>query len=113
MFPKAKILIVDDEPRMCDSLKVLLNGRGYEIQTCNSGCEAKECLSKSAFDLVLLDIVMPDIDGHQILDQIDNQQNQAPLVILMTGYASVESALEALKRGAYDYLQKPLKMTNC
>lgn len=101
-----KVLIVDDEPRMCDSLKVLLNSQGYETQTGHSGQEAIECLSRDHFDLVLLDIVMPDMTGHQLMDYI-NSQDQETLVILMTGHASVDSAVESLRKGAYDYLRKP------
>ncbi|MBW1743078.1 MAG: response regulator [Deltaproteobacteria bacterium] len=101
-----KVLIVDDEPRMCDSLEVLLSDQGYETKTGNSGKEAVECLSKDSFDLVLLDIVMPDMTGHQIMDFI-NSQNKETLVILMTGHASVDSAVESLRKGAYDYLTKP------
>jgi PAS domain S-box-containing protein len=101
-----KVLIVDDEPRMCDSLKVLLSSQGYETQTGHSGKEAMECLSKDRFDLVLLDIVMPDMTGHQLMDYI-NSQDQETVVILMTGHASVDSAVESLRKGAYDYLRKP------
>jgi len=101
-----KVLIIDDEPRMCDSLDVLLSSQGYETQTGYSGKEAIECLAKDSFDLVLLDIVMPDMTGHQIMDYI-NSQDQETLVIIMTGHASVESAVESLRKGAYDYLRKP------
>jgi PAS domain S-box-containing protein len=101
-----KVLIVDDEPRMCDSLKVLLSSQGYETQTGYSGKEAMECLSRDNFDLVLLDIVMPDMTGHQLMDYI-NRQDRETVVILMTGHASVDSAVESLRRGAYDYLRKP------
>ncbi len=101
-----KILIIDDEPRMCDSLGVLLGSHGYETQTSYNGKEAIECLARDRFDLVLLDIVMPDMSGHQIMDHI-NSQNLETLVIVMTGHASVDSAVESLRRGAYDYLRKP------
>ena len=101
-----KILIIDDEPRMCDSLGVLLSSHGYETQTSYNGKEAIECLARDRFDLVLLDIVMPDMSGHQIMDYI-NSQSLETLVIVMTGHASVDSAVESLRRGAYDYLRKP------
>ena len=101
-----KVLIVDDEARMCDSLKVLLSKQGYDAQTAYSGKEAIEHLAKDSFDLVLLDIVMPDMSGHQIMDYI-NSQNQETLVVVMTGHASLDSAIESLRRGAYDYLRKP------
>lgn len=103
-----KILIVDDQPRMCDSLEVLLGGEGYEIYTCNSGKEAIEYLAKNGFDLVLLDIVMPEIGGHRVMHYI-NSHDPETLVILMTGHASLGSAITALRGGAYDYLRKPVE----
>ena len=103
----ATILIVDDEPLVCDSLKGLLGGQDYEIHTANSGKEAIEYLSKVAFDLVLLDIVMPGIDGFEVMDLIARESPDT-LVIIITGYTSTESAVEALRRGAYYYISKPV-----
>ncbi len=103
-----KILIVDDERRMCDSLKTLLSGQGYEIHTGNSGKEAIDYIAKNRFDLVLLDIVMPEIDGHRVMEYINSEAIET-LVILMTGHASIQSAIEALRSGAYDYLRKPFE----
>jgi len=107
-YDPRKILIVDDEPRMCDSLKALLSSEGYEIHTYNSGKEAIKHLGKNRVDLVLLDIVMPEIDGHRVMDYINSQDTET-LVIFITGYASVESAIEALRGRAYDYLRKPFE----
>ena len=103
-----KILIVDDEPRMCDSLDTLLSGAGYETRTGTSGKEAVECLAKNCVDLVLLDIVMPDMDGRQVMHYINSQALETP-VIFMTGHASIESAVDALRIGAHDYLRKPFE----
>jgi PAS domain S-box-containing protein len=103
-----KILIVDDEPRMCDSLDILLSGAGYETQTGSSGKDAVAYLAKNRVDLVLLDIIMPDMDGHQVMHYI-NSQDLETLVIVMTGHASIESAVEALRIGAHDYLRKPFE----
>ena len=103
-----KILIVDDEPRMCDSLKDLLSGEGYEIYTSNSVKEATKYLSENRVDLVLLDMVMPEMDGRHVMDYI-NSQGIETLIIVMTGHACMESAIEALRRGAYDYLRKPFE----
>jgi two-component system cell cycle sensor histidine kinase/response regulator CckA len=103
-----KVLIVDDEQRMVDSLKELLSNQGWEIHTTLNGHEAIESLNKTAFDIVLLDIVMPDIDGYQIMDLI-TPKNRDILVIIMTGHASIETAIEALRRGAYDYIRKPFE----
>lgn len=106
MLKNAHILIVDDEPRMCDSLKALLNGPGSEILTVNSGSEALSYLKRFVFDVVLLDVVLPDINGYEIMNVIKNQCSDT-LVIIMTGQASVDSAVKSLKNGAYDYIRKP------
>jgi len=101
-----KILIVDDEARMRDSLKILLSNEGYNIQTGCNGKEAIECLNKDSYDIVLLDMIMPGMNGHQVMDFIKSHYPDT-LVIIMTGHASVESAVECLKMGAHDYLRKP------
>jgi two-component system cell cycle sensor histidine kinase/response regulator CckA len=103
-----EILIVDDEPRMCDSLKVLLSNEGYSTQTAGSGQEAIEHLAKGTVDLALLDIVMPDMNGLQIMDYIKTN-NLDTLVIVITGHASMDSAIESLRKGAHDYLRKPFE----
>ena len=102
----SKILIVDDEPHACESLKVFLSNQGYETQTCYNGKEAIELLARASFDLVLLDIMMPDISGFHVMDYI-NSQKPKPLVIVITGHATVASAVESLRKGACDYLTKP------
>jgi PAS domain S-box-containing protein len=102
------ILIADDEPRMCESLKDLLSTHGYEIKTCCNGHDALECLTEDRFDLVLLDIGMEEMDGSQVLERMPQQLIDIP-VIIMTGHASTASAVEALRKGAYDYLRKPFE----
>jgi signal transduction histidine kinase len=102
-----KILIVDDEPRLCSSLKALLSHQGYEAHTSTGGKQAMESLAGNGFDLVLLDIVMPDVDGYQVMDYIDRRSLETP-VIFITGHACVDSAVAALRGGACDYLRKPL-----
>jgi len=108
MTNKSKILIVDDEIRMLDSLKELLSGQDCEIHTRNSGAEAIDCLILGNFDVVLLDIVMPGIDGFMVMDHIKSQ-NPNTSVILMTGHSTVDSAIAALRKGAYDYIKKPFE----
>ena len=103
-----KILIVDDEPRMCDSLKQLLSNQGYEISTANSGREALGYLSRNNIDLALFDIVMPDMGGLKLIDYVKIMNPEVPVVII-TGHASVDSAIEALRKGAYDYIRKPFE----
>ena len=84
------------------------DNQGYEIHTANSGQEARDALATLRFDLALLDIVMPDMDGHQLMDHI-SLRNPDTMVIAITGHASLESAVSALRRGAYDYLRKPFE----
>ena len=108
MNKKSKILIVDDEPRMCTSLKTLLCAQGYEIQTCCSGNEALNCLNGDEFDLVILDVFMEGMDGFQVIEKIIQQKIDTP-VIIMTGNASTESAVKALRMGASNYLKKPFE----
>ncbi len=103
-----KILIVDDEPRMCESLRMLFGRKGYEVCTAGSGAEARAILQDRQFDVALLDMVMPDTNGHQLMDLI-NQKSQDTDVIIITGNASLEFAIGALKRGAYDYVRKPFE----
>ncbi|MBW1901260.1 MAG: response regulator, partial [Deltaproteobacteria bacterium] len=108
MSSTPKILIVDDEPLMCDSLMELLSLQGYEAFAASSGKGAKEILSEHKFDLALLDMNLPDTNGHQLMDYICSL-NPLTLVIIITGHATMDSAIGALKRGAYDYVQKPFE----
>ncbi len=103
-----KILIVDDEPRMCESLKYLLSTQDYEIFTALSGQEATGHLTRHVFDIALLDIQLPDMDGHQLMDHINSRASETS-VIVITGNANLDSAVAALRRGAYDYLRKPFE----
>ena len=104
MMPR--ILLVDDEPRLLSSLYELLRGRGYHLVTATCGSEAVAQLSKVRFDLVLLDLRLPDMSGHEIMDFI-NEKGIGADVIVMSGEVGIESAIGALRRGAYDYLRKP------
>jgi PAS domain S-box-containing protein len=103
-----KILIVDDEPQICDSLNILLSRQGYDITTVQSGKKALEILEDNQFDLLLLDMVIPDLNGFEIMDHINSHWYDL-LIIVITGNASIESAVKALKKGAYDYLRKPFE----
>ncbi len=108
MSATPRILIVDDEPRMCESLRSLLLGEHFEVVTVTSGRQALDQLSEGRFDIVLLDIVMPDMDGHEVMDHID-ARNSGMIVIVMTGNVTLDSAVRALRKGAYDFLRKPFE----
>jgi diguanylate cyclase (GGDEF)-like protein/PAS domain S-box-containing protein len=101
-----RLLLVDDEPRLLSSLHALLQDRGYELVTAATGSEALAHLSHLQFDLVLLDLRLPDIGGHEIMDFI-NARGIGADVIVMSGEVGIDAAIGALKRGAYDYLRKP------
>jgi DNA-binding response OmpR family regulator len=101
-----RILVIDDEKRMCDSIKVLLSNLGYVVDTAENGRTGIEKLQSKQFSLVITDLMMPELDGFAVMKYIrENCPNT--LVIVITGYASVESAVRAIRSGAYDYILKP------
>ena len=103
---RAKVLLVDDEPRLLSSLVELLKGRNFELTMAANGSEAIQHLSNGTFDLVILDLRLPDISGHDIMDFMNTQASGAN-VIVTSGDREIEAAIGALKRGAYGYLRKP------
>jgi PAS domain S-box-containing protein len=107
MSSRARVLIVDDEPSFCMVIKSLLRGEDYELFTVGCGQEALGIIDTSpAFDVVLLDLNLPDMNGFKVMGYLSKHAPET-LVVIMTGYASLESATEALRCGAYDYLTKP------
>ena len=107
LLDKPKILVIDDEPRMLDILKQALSNLGFGVTTAEDGSRGIAYFSEQTFDLVLLDIWMSEMDGIEVMRRIKAQRPDA-MVIVMTGYASIESAVQAMKAGAVDYLTKPL-----
>jgi DNA-binding NtrC family response regulator len=101
-----RILVVDDDEFVCNSLKWLLMDDGYNVETAPDGTSAVEMLSKQTFDLVLTDLMMPEVDGLAVLQEVKRiSPNTA--VIILTGYGTLEAAMAALQQGAYDFLTKP------
>ncbi|GAC1415172.1 MAG: hypothetical protein NVSMB6_17460 [Burkholderiaceae bacterium] len=103
---KLRLLLVDDEPRLLSSLCELLRDREYHLVTATCGREAVEQLSRIQFDLVLLDLRLPDFGGHEIMDYMRREGIDANIIVL-SGETGIDGAIGALKRGAYDYLRKP------
>lgn len=101
-----RILVIDDEKRMCDSIKVLLTNLGYEVDTALNGRAGIELLQDRDYGLVITDLMMPELDGFAVMKYI-KENCPTTLVIVITGYASVESAVRAIRSGAYDYILKP------
>lgn len=108
MSSKAIILIVDDEETIRFSIKEFLEGQGYEVIVAETCEQAQEKINEFLPDLVLLDLRLPNMGGIEFLEKIKTKDPNA-LIIVMTGYGSVDSAVEAMKIGAYDYLEKPFK----
>jgi len=104
---RKKILVVDDEKPQREILELILSSEGYSITTAPSGELALRLLRNQRFDLVLTDLKMPGLDGIQLLNQL-MQQDSSIIVILMTAHGTIDSAKEAIRGGAYDYLVKPL-----
>jgi DNA-binding NtrC family response regulator len=103
-----KILIVDDEPFICENLQRILQEEQYDTVVALEGERALSILENELIDLVFLDLNLPDLPGLEVLKRI-KEEDPDLLVIIITGFASVESAVEALKMGAYDYIKKPFK----
>ncbi|MBI5592392.1 MAG: response regulator [Deltaproteobacteria bacterium] len=106
----ANILLVDDEVPFVETMTKRLNKRGFEIISTHSGQDALDQLSKRrGIEVVILDVKMPGMDGIQTLEEI---KRRFPIteVIMLTGHATVESAIEGMKLGAFDYLMKPCDM---
>jgi DNA-binding NtrC family response regulator len=107
-FPNIRILVADDEAVIRDGISRILTKEGFLVKTVAGGKEALEELSRDAFDLVLLDIKMPDMDGLEVLKTISGSEAlHKCLVIMITGYPQVETAVRSIKMGAFDYLTKP------
>ena len=104
-----KILVVDDEAGIRDSLAGILADEGYSASSVESGEACLDLLRKTAFDVVLLDIWLPRVDGLETLERIRELDNP-PEVIMISGHGTIETAVRATKLGAYDFLEKPLSL---
>ena len=106
--PNALVLVVDDEQDIRDACERILSRVGYQVQKASRGDEALDILNKESVDIMLLDLKMPGMDGLEVLERV-RKQNTDIQVIVITGYATVETAIEAMKQGAYDFIPKPFE----
>ena len=104
-----KILIVDDEKAVADILKDCISDKERTVDVCYDGLEGIEHIQNNFYDLIILDLVMPKVGGLDVL-KYAKKTNPDVLVIIITGYASLETAIMAVKEGAYDYIRKPCKL---
>jgi len=106
---QTKILIVDDDKIIADILKDLLADMERSVDVCYDGLASVECIQKNFYDLIIVDLVMPRVGGLDVL-KYAKKINPDVIVIIITGYASIETAIMAIKEGAYDYIRKPCKL---
>ncbi|WP_233189436.1 sigma-54-dependent transcriptional regulator [Geothermobacter hydrogeniphilus] len=102
------ILVIDDEPGMRSMLRMVLERTGYQVSDAETGPEGLELLERKSFSLILCDIRMPEMDGMAFLKELQRRR-VAATVIMMSAYGSLDTAVECLKQGAYDYISKPFK----
>ena len=105
----ARILIVDDDEAIRELLKEFFQGLGYEMSTAVNGSEALTVISQHDSDCIISDYVMPDMNGLELLERLREQGKEVPF-LMITGYPTIEIAVEVMKRGAYDYITKPLQL---
>ena len=106
---KAKILVVDDEQGVLKSITGILQDEGYQTVSTRDGKDALRLYQEESPDAIVLDIWMPDMDGIELLGAVKALDKEA-VVIIITGYGTIESAVKAIRQGAYDYITKPVKM---
>ena len=105
-----RILIIDDEKLIRESLSHLLTGAGYQVDLAADGDQTKQLFTQHTYDLALIDLRLPDCNGIELLKIFKTAvPDQGPMCIMMTAYGSVDSAVQAMKHGAYDYINKPFK----
>jgi CheY-like chemotaxis protein/anti-anti-sigma regulatory factor len=104
--PQRRVLVVDDEENVRVTTAAILEQDGYAVETASSGREALKQLDRMGFDLVLTDLRMDDMDGTALINEM-NTKHPGVVTVVLTGYASIESSIDALRQGVYDYLVKP------
>ena len=109
VVPRAKILVVDDEKNVLLTSVAILQAEGYEVDGAADGQSALDAIRSTQYDLVLTDLKMPGVDGLKVLEEVRTRSPQT-VTVMMTGYGSVATALEALQHGAYEYLLKPAEV---
>jgi two-component system response regulator AtoC len=105
----ARILIVDDDEAIRELLKEFFQGLGYEINTAANGSEAMAIISQNGIDCIISDHIMPDMNGLDLLEHLRDKKKKVPF-LMITGYPTIETAVEVMKQGAYDYITKPLQL---
>src|SRR5512146_2593766 len=106
-LPRSKILVVDDEPNVLLTVQAILQQEGYDVDAVGDGAAAVDIVRARHYDLVLTDLKMPGLDGFAVLNEV-RKRSPDTVTVVMTGYGSVGSAVDAVQAGAYEYLIKPI-----
>ena len=106
---KTKILVVDDEASIREFLEIMLKKEGYDVTCAEDGQQAVEILKKKSFDMVISDLQMPRMTGVELLHHVNLNYPELTFMVI-TAFGTTESAVEVMKKGAYDYLTKPFKI---
>jgi len=106
---KIKILVVDDEKVVRDGCHRVLTGKGHEVLTAENGQLAVDILNREMVDIILLDLKMPVMSGEELLEKTSTQFPEIP-VIIITGHGTIDTAVECMKKGAYDFITKPFQI---
>ncbi|MBW2616580.1 MAG: response regulator [Deltaproteobacteria bacterium] len=101
-----RILVIDDESVICDACDLVLTEKGHTVDYCKTGKTGLIAIERGTYDVILLDMKLPDIDGMEVLKSV-REKMPALCVIVMTGYSSMSNAVQTMKMGAADYLAKP------
>lgn len=104
-----RVMVVDDEESIREVLSNYLESLGYEVQTASDGQDALGKFEPGAYDLIVSDLLMPVVDGLELLRKV-REKDRDVIFLMITGYPSIETAVEAIKKGAYDYITKPFHM---
>jgi len=104
-----RVMVVDDEENIREVLSNFLSDLGYEVVVATDGQDALNKFNKGEYDLIVSDLLMPSIDGLELLKRI-REIDKDVIFLMITGYPSIETAVEAIKKGAYDYITKPFHM---
>ncbi len=105
---KHNILVIDDEKSIRDILKEILEDEGYNIDTAEDGEKGLELFSNRPYDVILLDVKLPRVDGHEVFAKVHSLNPDMPIIVI-SGHGNIETAVEFIKQGAYDYLEKPFE----
>ncbi len=106
----SKILVIDDEKSICETLELYLTEEGYEVYTANTGTEGLNKAVQISPDLIILDIRLPDIDGFTVLEDLKDEHDNTAKVIMITAHHDMETTIRAMKEGAFDYIHKPINI---